>query len=276
MTIGRNSKSIGAFPFELYSTDSKEAWESVGFRCEDNSIRLNECTIKLCQQTEGIKPGIIGWNWHGLDSSLQTLDSIPMKGARGGQSSSVPTSLPDQPVDEHPNTVYEIDHIVVKTADIHRTEEAFAAAGLVLKRRHIYKEKRLEQLFYKPRNTIIEVIASWRDESSAAGTGTSTVAAPDVGSNTSTTTLNNNTNANGGTDENMSPARNMYDSYIWGITFSCRDIDSLHESMPLTTKPPYAAIQKRRLFTTLASNKHDISLPLAFITPHEHVEKTPN
>ena len=55
---------------------------------------------------------------------------------------------------------------------------------------------------------------------------------------------------------------------IWGITFSCRDIDATHNFLSDVTKTPWQAVQPGRRITTLQSGKRDVSIALAFMSPH--------
>ena len=65
------------------------------------------------------------------------------------------------------------------------------------------------------------------------------------------------------TDQNI-----MEPSALWGITFASTDIDLTHSVLSGCTKEPWKAVQPGRRITTLVAGKHDISIPVAFISPH--------
>jgi hypothetical protein len=60
---------------------------------------------------------------------------------------------------------------------------------------------------------------------------------------------------------------------IWGITFSCRDIDETHAFLGPYTKTPWPAVQPGRRITTLIPDKLDISISLAFMSPHVKIKR---
>jgi hypothetical protein len=55
---------------------------------------------------------------------------------------------------------------------------------------------------------------------------------------------------------------------IWGITFVSEDIDATHDYLKPLTKVPWNAVQPGRRITTLNTDHLDISLKIAFISPH--------
>eukprot|EP00040_Diaphanoeca_grandis_P021615 m.115344 g.115344 ORF g.115344 m.115344 type:complete len:267 (+) comp28416_c0_seq1:106-906(+) len=57
-------------------------------------------------------------------------------------------------------------------------------------------------------------------------------------------------------------------AYLWGITVTANDVDHTHAVLPKTTKEPWDAVQPGRRITVLASGAHDVSVALAFMSPH--------
>ena len=67
-------------------------------------------------------------------------------------------------------------------------------------------------------------------------------------------------------DEDAKPAR------LWGITFVVDDIENA--SLAGVAKPPWQAVQPGRMITTLKKGAVDVSLAVAFMTPHVPVDKS--
>ncbi len=137
----------------------------------------------------------------------------------------------------HPNGVSSIDHIVMKVNSSAHAEEALGALGINKIRETINTEKKISYSFYRPGGLILEVVA----------------AIP---------------SADGLTNETEKPGSDGLYTNIWGITFVTRDIDHTHQYLKEITKPSWPAVQKNRRITTLDSKGIDISLRVAFITPH--------
>mmetsp|Transcript_18613 Transcript_18613/g.26969 ORF Transcript_18613/g.26969 Transcript_18613/m.26969 type:complete len:251 (-) Transcript_18613:770-1522(-) len=128
----------------------------------------------------------------------------------------------------HNNGAYEVDHIVIKSNNWRNTELEFAKLGIQCRRKVINKEKNMVYMFYRPSRTIIEVLAPEEAES-------------------------NNIDQ---------------PSSIIGLTFSCRDIDATHAYLKDCTKAPWEAIQPGRRITTVIKDRRDISIRVAFMSPH--------
>ena len=134
----------------------------------------------------------------------------------------------------HRNGVYEIDHIVLRSRNGDSTRASFAALGMEMKKEMSNDAKTSRQNLYRPSKTIIEVISPMTQEKSPSA-----------------------------------PLSNI----IWGLTFSCSDIEKIHSMLPATTKPPYNAVQVGRKMTVLDTLKHGIPLRIAFMSPHVKASK---
>jgi hypothetical protein len=129
---------------------------------------------------------------------------------------------------QHPNGVVSVDHIVLKSENIMSTVEELGIIGLQPRRRNRDEKRNLEYVFYKTNSTIIEVI--------------------------SPISVSNNLSAKG--------------HILWGIAFTCPDIFATHRHLSTLTKLPWAAVQEGRSITTLNTKELDISIKVAFLSPH--------
>jgi hypothetical protein len=163
----------------------------------------------------------------------------------------LPLAPPAAPA-QHENGVYEIDHIVIYSRNWNHTKAAFEAVGWELKREVVVGEQNTtRQSFYRPGNTTVEVLSP----SPAPAPASSAAVEVSISTDSDTDCI----------------------SYIWGITFSCADVDRTHALLSGCTKPPHQARQPGRRMTVLQTQEqgqgqgtHMQSLPLriAFMSPH--------
>jgi hypothetical protein len=152
LSTSSQSSPVVVYPSQLYIGDEINSWREIGFKIDPSGVlRLGEMTIHLCGKSRG--RGVIGWNFRHLAPNIQSVDGIPI--LRGGE---VPASIS---VHEsgHPNGVKVIDHLVISSENSLRTESELKSIGIGLKRRDENLEKKLTFSFYRPSNTILEVLA---------------------------------------------------------------------------------------------------------------------
>jgi hypothetical protein len=56
--------------------------------------------------------------------------------------------------------------------------------------------------------------------------------------------------------------------HLWGLTLVTNDVDLTHDYLSKTTNPPWAAVQPGRRMTVVKHKEHDMSVPVAFMSPH--------
>ena len=220
----------------LASHQVRKRWENIGFTVSDhNLIHLNEMTLRLQDCDNDSNGGVLGWCFNDnetvkkqLNDPLSTVAGIPLLERTN-------VSNVSRPAVPHRNGVYEIDHIAIKSTDWDKTKTYFNALGLNLKKEIVNEDKNVRLGFYRPSKTIIEVISSLKSKRELNG-------------NSSSSSVPN--------------------CEIWGLTFTCHDIDAIHELLPKCTKAPYAALQPGRTMTVLDTIGQGIPVRIAFMSPH--------
>jgi hypothetical protein len=239
-----------AHPTDFYIADSAAAWSGAGFGIKDGSYaEFGE--IRLWFQGEGVGRGAIGgkrgvtaWSFANLNINsnpqCDELCSIPLlprseivvgTGAGAGAGAGAGTGVVSYAA-SHPNGVAGIDHIVLRTACPDWVESEFLLHGIKKRRENINSKLGFRYSFYRPSNTILEVVSK----------------------------ISKYEGASDGCDRPK--------AYIWGITFATHDIEFTHNKLKGLTKPPWDAVQAGRRITTLNTNAVDISTKVAFISPH--------
>ena len=215
---------------------------------------MKEFTLHLTGNSGGDKGKsiVLGWSFNNYEEAARRLEG---RDSTTGEGTGLPPLLASRDIPPlpflppHENGVYEIDHIVLQTGDWDQTKASFAAMGMELKREIVNDKRQLRQSFYRPSQTIIEVLSSTKKQvregvEEAAGGGS--------------------------TRDSSSICK------IWGITFSCSDIDQTHALLLACTKPPYPALQAGRRMTVLdtsSSSRTSMPLRVAFMSPHVGSDK---
>jgi hypothetical protein len=116
------SSVIGAVTIdELRVGDPPDAWESAGFRVDDDGIcRIGSVRVHLAGRDAGKR--IIDWSLHGVVEG--SIDGIPTRSS---------DREPCEPA-AHPNGSLAIDHVVLLTPDTARTTAAIEEIGLPARR----------------------------------------------------------------------------------------------------------------------------------------------
>jgi hypothetical protein len=133
----------------IFLSDPPDIWADLGFAVDENRVRIGPTTYVLGEAGKGlVAVSITGLP--ALDGETQ-LDGLPLRPP--------PDRAPEVP-GEHPNGVYELDHLVVFTPDLQRTIEALEAAGLDLRRTRDTDTSGapMRQAFFKLGPTILEVV----------------------------------------------------------------------------------------------------------------------
>jgi catechol 2,3-dioxygenase-like lactoylglutathione lyase family enzyme len=136
-------------------------WELLGLDLSGDTVSLGDVDLVI----SGGSPGLHDWSFtaatgsrsHDLPDEV-TVDGIPTGVTRG---ETVPPPARDGRIGHH--RVFGVDHVVVMTDDMNRTCAAIEAVlGLEMRR-----ERDLgggaRQCFYKPDNSVLEVVTNPRD-----------------------------------------------------------------------------------------------------------------
>lgn len=217
--------------------DDPISWESAGFSVTSGgsdshgypSIRLGGFTIRLLGRGS-TDGGISGWSLFPHDPTLHSavLDGIKTVPPSARSGPPLPHAERPSPA-AHPNGVISVDHIVVRTGNIDSTVSAFNQIGWKPKRKTSTLRRGVTQVFFREGEVIIELV------------GPSTAPQP---------------------NENVKTA------YLWGLTLVSADVDATHRVLSESTRPPWSAVQPGRRMTVLNGAKHDISIPVAIMSPH--------
>lgn len=135
--------------------DASSLWKGIGFAVFSNKITVGTTQLNLAQTGRGIT----GWGLSGATTVdvLTEREGIP----------TVATSSPVVAVTEapHPNGATHIDHVVLMTSNLARTQHSLVAAGMTLRRTREAGSR--HQCFYRLGEVILEVVgdpASQLDE----------------------------------------------------------------------------------------------------------------
>lgn len=132
---------------ELVIADPPEAWEAIGFAVEGEVARVGSVRLRFAGRDAG--DGIVGWSLRDVMST--ELDGLPTRVSN----SPLPDAAP-----EHPNGAVSLDHVVVNTPDLDRTNAALEAADLSLRRVREAgtPENPLRMAFFRLGEVILEVV----------------------------------------------------------------------------------------------------------------------
>jgi hypothetical protein len=103
-------------------TDPPDLWREHGFDVDgDGRCVINGVEHRLGAADPPAGSGVIGWGVSGIDADVTSIDGIP--------TTVVPEQAERPPSPRHPNGVFRIDHLVIRTSDTPRTVGAFEAVG---------------------------------------------------------------------------------------------------------------------------------------------------
>jgi hypothetical protein len=122
-------------------------WQDLGFAAPDGTVWVDNVAHRFGS------PGtrITGWSLWGVDLHVGAcaVDGLPTE---------VVEDPPQTAAVVHPNGVIGLDHLVITTPDLDRTVDAFAAAGLELRRTR--ETPKVRQAFFRVGPVILEVVGS--------------------------------------------------------------------------------------------------------------------
>ncbi len=135
---------------DLFVADDSRAWRDIGFDVEADCCRIGTTTIRFVDPGEG--SGIVAWSFRDIDAP--SLDGIVTRAPVEAE------AVADARRAGHPNTSALIDHVVVMTPDMARTNRAFEAAGLECRRvRDVPGTDPVRQQgFYRSGEVVLEVV----------------------------------------------------------------------------------------------------------------------
>lgn len=133
---------------ELVVGDDPEAWRAAGFTMDGDVCRVGKLSFRLAGTVGG--RGILGWSLAGLDKAMTDVDGVPTSG----------TAADDSEAPEHPNGIVSVDHVVLATPHLARTQRALAALGWEPRRERDGRmgDAPVRQVFYRPGGVILEVV----------------------------------------------------------------------------------------------------------------------
>ncbi|KAK3237553.1 hypothetical protein CYMTET_52387 [Cymbomonas tetramitiformis] len=152
------SNSAQPYVNEIVIGDNASSWRKAGFSVgEDATLELGGVTLRFVGEAAG--RGILSWglSWS-TTSSIDGLKTTVVKERKRGNTR--------RSLEEHANTGFGIDHIVLASTHVHRTAEILAQSGLVVKRAS-KSDSGWIQYFFKT-NIIIELVGPDNDENAAA------------------------------------------------------------------------------------------------------------
>lgn len=102
--------------------DPPELWRDIGFEVDDDGrCVVGSVEHRLVGPDPDGRRGVVGWSVSGIDPATTSIDGLPTSVVERYQPPSAP---------EHPNQVFRIDHLVLRTPNTPRTVDAIAAVGL--------------------------------------------------------------------------------------------------------------------------------------------------
>lgn len=249
------SSSTKLYPTVIALASPREPWEALGFSVrDDNCITLKDIVLQLhttpdeLDEFDGSRRGssdILGWAFNDNTEATRRLERLSEAGSAAATVAGIPLVHPrsiasDTSDGVHSNGVYEIDHIVVYTHDLVAAKADLATLGMAMKREIVNDKKHFRQTFYRPNQTIIEVISTFSPAESRSTP-----------------------------PPNPFQVRSAGVGAIWGVTFSCSDIDQTYSLLQSCTKPPHEALQRgRRMIVVDPRKQPSIPMRLAFMSPH--------
>lgn len=149
---------------ELVVGDPPEAWRAAGFDvAADGTCQVGTVRVRLVGRDAGKR--ILGWSLRGLPPGTTTIDGLATMDPEGEPGPGV----------DHPNGAVALDHVVVLTPDLPRTEAALAAVGIELRRRRDVPPEQYGfaavQSFFRIGEAVLEVLGPAAGEDAPGGDG---------------------------------------------------------------------------------------------------------
>lgn len=134
----------------LQIADEPQAWRDAGFAVDGTDVAAGAVVLQLVGREAG--RGIVGWSLTGLPAGVTDIDGIAL----------VDPAAAAVAASRHANGVSHIDHVVVRTPDLERTNQALEALGVEARRQRDAEMfgQAVRQVFYRLGETILEVVGS--------------------------------------------------------------------------------------------------------------------
>lgn len=228
----------------LITGDPAHAWRAGGFQVDAaGRVRLGATTLvatgdggghQRWSWSTGTAPGLVD----GIDllaDTAQPNDTAQANDTAQPNDTAEPGDTAEPSSTAHPNRVIALDHVVVRSPDVERTQAALGELGLVCARVRTITvgDSPVEQRFFVARDTVIELVGP------APGTGDPALG--DLGV--------------------AEPAT------IWGIACVVDDIDATAAALGDACSAPKGAVQPGRRIATLRTRDLGIGPTVAFMTP---------
>ena len=129
-----------------------DGWKRAGFDVQDGKIKIGFMEFELAH---GRPISVDFLKFQNLPENVETINSSIQVGGNNARTTDV----------EHPNGIFRVDHIVIRTTEIHKVEKSLSSElNLTLRRRAVRDEGTSSMLFYRepgePEAPIIEVVAA--------------------------------------------------------------------------------------------------------------------
>lgn len=159
---------LTCYPSVLYIGDNIKHYKMIGFQINEknNTILINEILLKFCDKYDG--RGVLGWSFNNIPLNITNIDNIPINNTLN-YNNEISTHHLRYEDKEHQNGVKYIDHMVLKSNNSLNTEKELNSIGILKKRSFENIEKKMIYSFYRPNNTIIEVLGSTSSENNNVG-----------------------------------------------------------------------------------------------------------
>lgn len=188
----------------------------MGFVVDAGVVTLGKVCIELVGHESG--RGFLGWCLGGVDEDVDGITSLPTETA--------PTRSAWV---GHSNGVFAMDHVVVTSDDVDRTESALGQVGVECRRAETYQHngKAHARRFFWLGRTILELIGP--DSADPDGIGVATV---------------------------------------FGLAVATEDLDVTLDFLGESISEPRDAVQEGRKIATVDTAALDVSVPVVVLSPH--------
>ncbi len=134
--------------------DAPSAWNGIGFSVFSLQVRVGDTTLRLGKPGTGI----VGWSLGGTDrvGVIEAREGIATE-SLGSVQPAAGSACEDALC--HPNSAIQVDHVVLATHNLARTQHTLVAAGLTLRRTREVSSSHT-QCFYRLGETILEVVGN--------------------------------------------------------------------------------------------------------------------
>jgi hypothetical protein len=133
---------------ELSIADDPDDWRAAGFTVDDGG----QCVVgrvRLWLRPQEGRTGIVAWAFDAIDAidEVRAIDGLP----------TTATALDPPDPWAHPNGSVQLDHVVLATPDLARTQAAMEAVGFDVRRVRDVGPK-LRQVFFRAGEVIVEMV----------------------------------------------------------------------------------------------------------------------